>query len=59
MQIGEICSFFDQLLELAGGAVAGGGCEISAALVTPGAVEGMLGNRHYLDVGVAHIRGVL
>ncbi|MNS29231.1 hypothetical protein D3C72_612260 [compost metagenome] len=49
----------DQVLEVVGGAEAAGGREVAHHLVAPGAVEGVLGDRQQLDVGVAELFDVL
>ena len=48
----RIVQTVDQLLELAGGAVAGGRAEKPGALIAPASVKGMLGERHKLDMGI-------
>ena len=52
----------DQVLEVVGGAEPGGRRVEAGDLVAPGAAEGMLGDRHQLDVReaqVRHVRGQL
>ena len=43
-----------QLLELGGGAVAGGYCVIARYLIAPAVVQGIFGYRHKLNMGIAH-----
>ena len=45
----------DQVLEVVGGAEPGRGRVEAGDLVAPGAAEGMLGDRHQLDVGEAQV----
>ena len=47
-----------KILEILRQAVAGGGGVITRDLIAPAAVEGMLGDAHQLDVGVAHVLDV-
>ncbi|MNK46985.1 hypothetical protein D3C87_657860 [compost metagenome] len=49
----------DEMLEVIGTAVATGGGEHAHRLIAPGAAEGVLGDRHQLDVGVAHLGDVV
>ena len=48
----------DEVAELAEGAVAAGRRVETDGLIAPGAVEGILGDRHHLDVGEAHVAHV-
>ena len=41
-----------------GRAVAGGGSIVAGYLIAPGSVKGILGHRHELDMGVAHLLDV-
>ena len=45
----------DQVHEVLGAAVAGSRGVVARHLIAPGPVEGVLGNPHELDVGVAHV----
>jgi hypothetical protein len=50
-----LVTFVDKMAELIRRSEAAGGREVIRDLITPGALEGMLGHRHELDVGVAHL----
>ena len=48
----------DEVHELLGGAVTRGCCEVSRSLISPRSVEGVLGEGHDLDMGIAHLLDV-
>ena len=47
-----------QVLEVLGGAIAGGGGEIPRTLIAPGIVQGILRHGHQLHRGVAHVHSI-